>query len=329
MAKPQYRIHRRIGTASVSAGGQVTLDLPRDYDYEAIFLRLSGTLNVTSAATSVRAEAPCQLVPRIEIIADGKNTIFSAPFWFASLGSYDRAGAIASGARLTTPPTAASVASYAVEALGSVDFMMVDGVHPKDTNFRPSGLSLFQIRLTFGQPGDPFVSGTVSFTGTPTVEIFAAQLVEQPDPQTGQYANPLGLKKVSTQVAAVPATNSAQEIRLPAGNFIKSVLVRADGGTTAGEPSTAVVNGLILQNGVDVRYNLSGAQTRQKNNMDYGSITSGYYVADVTSKGRADVNLSELWDCTNPAEPKLISDVTLGSATTTLTAVITEVIMAG
>ena len=329
MAKPQYRIRRRINTIQVTAGGQITIDLPRDYDYEAIMVRLSGTANVTVIATSVRAEAPCQWVPRLEIIADGKNTLFNAPLWFAALGSYVRPGAIASGARVTTPPTAVAVAAYPVEALGVIDFMTVDGVHPKDTNFRPSGLSLFQLRATFGNPGDIFVGGTVSFTGTPTLEVFAVQLVEQPDPQTGQYAQPIALKKVSTQIAAVPSSNSAQEIRLPAGNFIKSVLLRADGGTTAGEPSTAVVNGLILQNGVDVRFNLSGAQVRQLNNMDYGAITSGYYIADVTSKGRADVNLSELWDCTNPAEPKLLVDATLGAATTTLTAVITEMIMAG
>jgi hypothetical protein len=328
MAKPQYRIRRRINTIQITAGGQITIDLPRDYDYETIFIRLSGSAQVTAGATSVRAEAPCQWVPRLEVIADGKNTLFNAPLWFASLGSYTR-DAMQSGARVTTPPTAVGIATYAVEALAAIDFATLDGVHPKDTNFRPSGLSLFQLRATFGNPGDIFVGGTVAFSGTPTLEVWAQQLVEQPDPQTGQYAQPIALKKVSTQIAAVPSSNSAQEIRLPAGNFIKSVFLRADGGVTAGEPAINVVNGIILQNGVDVRFNLSGAQCRQLNNMDYGQITNGYYVADVTSKGAADINLSELWDCTNPAEPKLLIDATLGAATTTLTAVITEMIMAG
>lgn len=326
MGNPQFRIARKINTIQISAGGQVTIDLPRDYDYEAIFLRLAATLNVTVAATSVRAEAPCQLVSRIEVIADGKNTIANCPFWFTALGSYDRMGAMANGARTTTPPTAAGVAAYNVEALGSVDFMTVDGVHPKDTNFRPSGLSLFQLRATFGNPGDPFVGGTVSFTGTPVLEVWAVQVVEQAGAD-GKFSTPIGLKKISTQVATATASNSAQEIRLPAGNFLKSVLLRADGSVTAGEPSATVVNNIILQNGVDVRWNLTGPQTRQKNNMDYGAITTGYYIADLTSKGRADINLTDLWDVTNPAEPKLIMDV-VGGANVTLTAVITEYIMA-
>jgi hypothetical protein len=324
--KPQYRIMRKIGTIQVVAGGQTTIDLPRDYDYETLFLRLAGTANVTVAATSVRAEAPCQWVPRLEVIADGKNTIFNAPMWYASMGSYDRA-ALQNGARVVTPPTGFAVAAYAVEALGCIDFMTVDGLRPKDSNFRPSGLSLFQLRATFGNPGDIFVGGTVSFTGTPTLEVWASQVVEQPD-ANGAFASPMALKKVSTQNTTITASNSALEIRLPAGNFIKSVFIRADGSTTAGEPSTTPINNVILQNGVDVRVNLSGPQLRQKNNMDYGYLLPGYYVADVTSKGRADINLTDLWDCSNPAEPKLILDAT-GAANVTAQAVITEYIMAG
>jgi hypothetical protein len=242
------------------------------------------------------------------------------------MGSYDRA-ALQNGARVITPPSAVAVAAYAVEALGCIDFMTVDGLRPKDSNFRPSGLSLFQLRATFGNPGDIFVGGTVSFTGTPVLEVWAAQVVEQPD-ANGAFASPMALKKVSTQNTTITASNSALEIRLPAGNFIKSVFIRADGTTTAGEPSTTPINNVILQNGVDVRVNLSGPQLRQKNNMDYGYLLPGYYVADVTSKGRADINLTDLWDCTNPAEPKLILDAT-GAANVTAQAVITEYIMAG
>lgn len=326
LSKPQYRIRRKVASMAYSAGGQLTQDLPRDYDYEVLVLRITGSLQVTGVATSVRAEAPCQLVSRVEVVSDGKNTLFNAPFWFASLGSYDRS-LLQSGGRATTPPTSPAVATYAVEAIGSVDFMTPDGVHPKDTNFRPSGLSLFQLRLSFGQPGDAFVGGTVVAVAGMAVEVFAAQVIEQAGTD-GTYTNPIGLKKVSTQQIAVLATNSGQEIRLPAGNFVKSILLRAEGAVTALEPSAAVINNIIMQNGVDVRWNLSGAQTRALNNLDYGQITTGYYITDFTTKGRAPINLSELWDVTNPAEPKAILDVT-GGASNNVQAVITEYIMAG
>jgi hypothetical protein len=328
MARPQYRIRRPIGFIPFQANTPVVLDLPRDYDYEALGARITGSIQVTTGATSVRAEAPCQLVPRLEIIADGKNTLFNAPLWFPSMGNYPRA-LLQNGARVTTPPTAASAATYPVEANAIIDFMTVDGVHPKDSNFRPSGLSLFQLRATFGAPIDIFVPGAgvaVAVAGL-GVEIYAVQVVEQPD-SAGNYSSPIALKKVSFQNLAVAANNTGQEIRLPAGNFIKSLLVRGEGAVTAGEPSTGVVNNMILQNGIDTRFNLSSGQVRTLNNGDYGFIPAGYYVADFLSKGRADSNLSELWDCTNPAEPKLVINVN-GGASNYVNVAITEYIMAG
>ena len=322
----QYRISRKVASVPIVAGGFATVDLPRGYDYESLFLRINASLNVTVAATSVRAEAPCQLVPRVEIIADGKNNLFSAPFWYAGLGNFNRS-IMETGARATVPPTAATVATYAVEAAACIDFMTVDGARPKDSNFRSSGLSLFQARLTFGSAADCFVGGTVAFSGSPTVDIFTQEMIELPD-AAGDTTKPLALKKVSYQELAISASNANQEIRLPAGNLIRSVLFRTEGNTTAGEPQIGTLNNLTLQSGVDVRVNLTAQQLRVKNNMDFGQITTGYYVADVAARGNSDVNLSELWDVTNQAEPKAIVDVTAGTAAK-IQAVVTEYILSG
>lgn len=322
----QYRVLRKVASVPVTAGGFATLDLPRDYDYESIFLRVNGSIVVSTGATSVRAEAPCQVVARAEVIADGKNNIFSAPFWFAALGNYSRPG-IQYNARALTPPTAATAATYAVEALGAIDLMTCDSVRPKDSNFRSSGLSLFQLRMTFGQALDSFVpgSGVATFSGM-YVDVFVQQLVEVPDAQ-GQMSMPVALKKVSYQEIGLTSSNANQEIRLPAGNLIRSVVVRTEGSTTAGEPANAILNNAQLAAGVDVRYNLSGANIRMKNNQDYGQIATGIYVLDLTSKGASAINLTDLWDVTGAAEPKLIADVA-GATNNKLQAVITEYIMA-
>ena len=299
---PQYRIvGRRIASIPYAAGGAITIDLPRSYDYESIFLRLSGTSHVTVAAGAVRAEAPCQIVPRIEVIADGKNTLFSAPFWATSLGRYDRA-LIESGARACTPPSGFAIADYAYEAIGCIDFMTQDGLRAKDSNLRTRGFSMFQLRATFGQPGDIFTAGTVSHTGTPTLEVYTQELVELPDAK-GQFSTPSSLRKVSQQRIATAASNTALDMMLPAGNYVKSVVLRTEGNTTAGEPSTAQLNSAKLQSGLDVRADMSGAQIRAKNNADYGQLTSGYYVLDVTSRGRAPSHLSDLWDLTGQPQP--------------------------
>lgn len=322
----QYRVLRKVASVPVTENGFYTQDLPRDYDYETIFLRVNGSIVVSTGATSVRAEAPCQIVSRAEVIADGKNNIFSAPFWFAALGNYSRPG-IQYNARSLTPPTAASAATYAVEALGAIDLMTCDSVRPKDSNFRSSGLSLFQLRLTFGSALASFVpgSGVATFSGM-YVDVFVQQMIEVPD-AAGNMSMPVALKKVSYQEVGLTSSNANQEIRLPAGNFIRSVVLRTEGSTTAGEPATAILNNAQLAAGVDVRYNLSGANIRAKNNQDYGYIPSGLYILDMCSKGQAAVSLTDLWDVTGAAEPKVIADVA-GAANNKMQAVITEYIMA-
>lgn len=319
----QFRIKRTYATPAVVAGGFITVDLPRGYDFETIYMRLSGSVQVTALFTSVRAEAPCQYIPRVELIADGRNTLFSAPFWFAALGSYDRANALDQGARVTTPPSSAAVGTYAFEAIGSIDLITPDGDRPKDSNLRTDGLQLFQLRFTFGQPGDVFVgAGVAVFSGTPTVEITTNELVELPD-ANGVRTNPVALKKVSYQELAVPTTNANQEVRLPAGNMIKSVVVRTEGLTTAGEPQIGILNRLQVFSGVDVRLNVLSNSLRAMNNADYGVLTAGYYVADLARNGSYYAKLSELWDVTRQAEPKISMDIT-GGANVKAQAVVTE-----
>lgn len=325
MAK-QYRVLRKVASVPVVAGSFATLDLPRDYDYESIFLRINGSVQVTTAGTAVRNEAPSQLVQRVEVIADGKNNIFSAPFWFASNANYGR-DLLQNGARVLTAPSSAALGTYPIEGIGVVDLMTQDSVRPKDSNFRSSGLSLFQLRLTFGQFADLFTGSAVAVaSGVIYVDVFVQQLVEIAD-ANGQVTTPIALKKVSFQEVALTSSNANQEIRLPAGNFIRGVTVRTDGLTTAGEPSTGVLNNIQLAAGVDVRMNLAGANLRAKNNADYGYLNGGYYIADVTSKGTSAINLTDLWDVTGAAEPKLILDVN-GGANVKMQAVVTEYIMA-
>lgn len=309
----QFRIQRSVGTLAVVANGTQTIDLPRGYDYEALYLRLRGQLNVTALATSVRAEAPCQAVQRVEVIADGRNTIFSAPFWYTVFGDYARPNHLENGARYTVPPSGVAVAAYTVEANGVIDFQTVDGERPKDTNFRTSGLQLFQLRLTFGAAGDSFVGGTVDFGTGLFMEITTSEMVELPD-AAGNITSPSALAKVSYQEIAVPTTNANQEIRLPAGNLIKSIVLRAEGLTTAGEPTDSALSSLQAYSGVDVRLNMAAGSLRGKNACDFGfRPTQGYLIIDFTRNGSDTARLSELWDVTRQAEPKISMNITGGA----------------
>jgi hypothetical protein len=321
----QFRVKRKVATVPISAGGFINVDLPRSYDLESVFMRIYGQVQVTTAGTAVRAEAPCQAVSRCELVADGKNNLFSAPFWFTSMARHDR-DLVEANSGVTTPPTAATIATYNVEAIGVIDQMLVDCVRPKDTNFRTSGLQIFQLRLSFGNAADLFTGGVVAAFVNMFVEIWTSELVEIPDAQNN-VTTPIALRKVSYQEIALASSNVNQEIRIPAGNLIKEVFFRTDGSATAGEPSTAVLNNIQLASGVDVRANMSAASLRRTNSADYGYMIPGYYNVDFAAQGRAPKNLTEMWDVSNQAEPKAILDVT-GGATVKMQVVTTEIILA-
>ena len=322
----QIRFKTKIGQIPVIPGSQPLLDIPRQHDYESIFMRLSGVVSVTTAGGNVRNEAPCQLVPRVELTSEGRNTHFNAPFWRGSIGNYERPWGVIN--TLSTSeflaPASAAVASYPFKATAVIDLCNVDGVRPKDSNLRTLNMSLFQLRPTFGNPGDMFVGSTAVFVGIPLLEVFGITMYEVPG---DNYSTPGVLKKTTYQEIAIPTSNTTQEIRLPAGNVLKSVVVRAEGAVTPGEPSSSIINNMILQSAQDVRFNYTGNMVRSINQMDYGSLTPGYYVLDMTSQGRTQSNLTDGWNCQGQAEPKLILDV-VGGANVRVQVCTTEMIFA-
>jgi hypothetical protein len=307
----QYRVLRKIATKTVTAGGVDSIDLPRDYDVESYFIRVSGSVQVTVAGAAVRAEAPSQIVRTLEVVADGKNTLFKAPMWAIGLGNLDR-HITDTNSRVNTPPTAASIATYAVECFGVIDFASMAAVRPKDSALRTGGYSTLQLNLQYGLANDLFTGTPTAVFSNMTVEIFAQQIVEFPGAD-GKITSPVAMRRTSYSEQSIPASNSALEIRLPSGNLIRSCLVRAEGSVTAGEPSVAMINNLILSAGVDVRFNVTGPGLRAKNNADYGQVTNGYYLADVCTRAGSAQSLLDLWDVSGSAEPKITLDVVGGT----------------
>ena len=321
----QIRFKTKIGQIPVIPGSQPLLDIPRQHDYESIFLRLSGVVQVTSVA-AVRYEAPVQAVPRIELTSEGRNTHFNAPFWRGSIGNYERPWGVGNllGSTEFVQPTSGALGSYPFRASAVIDLCNVDGVRPKDSNLRTLNMSLFQLRPTFGQPGDMFFGGAAAYVGIPLLEVFGITMYEVPGEN---YSTPGVLKKTTYQEIAVPTSNTTQEIRLPAGNVLKAVVVRAEGLAVQGEPSNSIINNMILQSAQDVRVNYTGPMVRALNQMDYGSLAAGYYVLDMTSQGRTQSNLTDGWNCQGQAEPKLVLDI-VGGANVRLQVCTTEMIFA-
>lgn len=320
----QYRIKRKIAQQQITENGVVTIDVPRGYDIEALYFRIYGTVNVTTNfAGGVRAEAPCQLIKRIELVADGKNTIASVPFNMLNRGNPFRRGQLGP----LTPPSAATIAAYAVEAAAVLDQANMDGIRSKDSNLRTSGMGLLQLRFTFGAAADLFGPGAgAGNIANMFVDVYTSEMIELPDAK-GAITSPLYMVKRAYQDIPALTSNANMQVILPVGNVLRGLVIRASGLVTAGEPSNGIINNIQLASGVDVRFNLPGLDVRALNKVDYQITTlpDGYYYIDLMGDGSFNTQASEGWDLTNASEAKLILDVT-GGANVNLTVQTIELI---
>lgn len=328
MAKRQYRIRRLIAQVPFTENGFYSQDLPRGYDIEHVGVRFNGTINITTlVAAGYRAEAPVQLLKRIEIIADGKNTIASVR---GDVMNRSQAAFRKGQNGTLTPPSATGVAAYPnVNASLVIDQNIPDGVRPKDSNLRTSGMQLLQIKFTFGQVSDMFKPGagagnaTVSF-----VDIWTSELVEIADPNDKSVTTPLYLRKRSYQDIAVVTSNAALDVQLPIGNVMRGVVLRAEGLTTAGEPDDTVLQNVILRSLTDVRLNMPYLDLREQNKFDYAVTTlpTGICIADIMCSGQeSGVRATEGWDLTRASEAKLTLNVT-GGANVKVSAMVEELL---
>lgn len=306
----QQRIKRVAAKVPVTDNGTPTVDMPRNYDYESVYLRLYGGVTVSVNFASVRAEAPIQALKRLELVLNGQTNVYSKPGTLARVNPF-RAQL---GAR--TPPSNFTAATYQVEANAACDLAIIDGLRPKDSNLRSAGLSLFQKKFTFGAAADLFTgAGTGVFANTLFVDVVTSEIKELPD-ANGQISTPLYLTKRSWLQHSPVSSNANLKIPLPVGNFMRGVIIRC---TDAGEPSNGVLNNITLNSGVDVRFNATYLDARAQNNLDYNeAMPTGFVVADLMSCGasRSGVHANDAWDLTDPkvtSEASLTLDVNGGA----------------
>lgn len=306
----QLRIKRVVAKVPVTDNGTPTIDMPRNYDYEAVYLRLYGGVQVTTNFASVRPEAPIQAFKRLELVLNGQTNVYSKPGTLARVNPFRRQ------IGFLTPPSGFVIATYQVEANAACDLALIDGMRPKDSNLRSAGLALFQKKFTFGAAADLFTGAGVGvFTNTLFADVISSEIREIPDAD-GKISAPLYLSKRTWLQFSPAASNANLKLPLPVGNFMRGVIIRS---TNNGDPVDTVLNNIILNSGVDVRYNMSYLDARAQNRLDYdAAVPTGFVVADLMSTGSAGagVHANDAWDLTNPAvtsEASLTLDVNGGA----------------
>ncbi len=294
------RLKRTISIVPFVENAAPLFDVPRNYDFEAIYARLFGNINVTTLFTTVLSEAPLQLVTRQELTLNGQTQVYSKP-WYLAHKNFFR-----SQLGLILAPSAAAVASYPVEASVVFDNQIIDGIRPKDSNLRSAGLSLFQMKTSMGPTAGAFTGAGVSAPVGMFIDFNSNEIQEFADAK-GLVTSPLFLQKRTWLQYNPASASSALKIVLPVGNYMRGVIFRT---TNLGAPSDAVINNVILNSGTDVRLNTPWLDLRRANGLDYESLivavgsptVVGFAVADLIESGasRSGVRATEAWDLTDP-----------------------------
>lgn len=292
-------LRRRIASRAFVANGVDTFDLFRAYDNMAVIVRVSGTITLSVAATSVKNLAPAQLIANMELLSDGSKAIEQTNGRLAAAANFER-----KGRRRLTPP-GAGIATHTVEAYFRLDRANYDGPRPKDSALHTvfPFMSLWQLRITYGTPADCFVGGTVSASNL-TVEVFQDDVQEfvAGDATEGKF-----IRVQSLQEVIVDANNSNLEIRLPVGGLSRGAKIIAL--DENGNLSDDVVTNVELRIGANVRINLPFKALRGINAGDYelaqGDDLVGIAYADMMPDGQ----LTKAFDARAASEYKLILNV--------------------
>lgn len=352
----QQRIKRIIATAvPFVPNGIVPIQLPRNYDIETLGIRVSGswTLPVALATGSngfkpaMRTDSPYGLFPRVEIVVEGRQTIFSVPapvlgmanFWrrrqYYAITNVDTYNHTQNPGLVRNVATASSVltenTTITFEGTFYIDFQSIMGMRPKDTNLRAGGLQTLVLNLICSdltgllyQPGatlltTPFSPPAIGATlpansvanlGTlnaTTIDVFDLEL-EELRSATGAMSVPGFTQRWSNQNVALPANNAAQEVLLPTDNFISAILLRANIG---GEPQEGIFGAnIIARRGTDQRIALPALDLAAINERDYmHQRFPGFYALDFAHSGGVRTKLSDMWNVQGGADTRLVMPV--------------------
>lgn len=332
-------IERELGQLTFAANQTSTLQLPRDYSYDQIKLRLRMRLYRAAGASAgaPRDLSGAQIVKRIEVRKNGREVLKSIDMEtlmrlnqirYNTQPKYDRK-VYSSQADVTTQwdafaavTTGANAIDFDLNAL--LDFGMWQSIRRHDTlldSTARGNVSTLDLVITWGAYNDVMTSaydpaaGGVAADVVPTLYISSGEYIDidtADDPYGNGYMTnkEYGIRKVIT------ADNPRELIELGVGNFYRSLVLK----TTADDVLVNTILGrevagaavgkehtITLRSGTDVRKYKFGSVLQAENKVACGVETwpTGYYLLELCPDG----HLAKMLNTTNLSSLTLEFDV--------------------
>lgn len=303
-------LKRRAGSLNYSSSGSVgTIELPRNYNYRKLMCRLSGSVIVSggSGAGAPHVRAAYKAISRLELIANGRDTIFSLPAEIFEVFNRIDYGCAPSA----THPSNDAAATYSFNASFIIDLALMRGVTPIDALFPAAGLSTLDLKVTWGAGSDMF-TGAVDFTSAAiqTTTEFVVETFEE----TGAIPKGIAINKIFQIDRVLAAASTRYQVQIPTGNSYRGFLIHTN---VDNVPVDTILDGVSVEAGTVVHQSwLSVEELIDYNKLQYGLETAlaGFYNVDFMD---SDGYLSEILDARNLGSGlDLFMNVALPSGTT-------------
>lgn len=272
-------VPRRVGQINFTQENQtLSLDLPRKNFYRQLFLRLTVVDNITTLGAPVLfANTPSQFLKRIEVIADGKDTIKSINARallfknFFNFSTYPRR---------TVPTPAAGLNTWTLTLL--LPFTVPRSIREADCLLDSGKLSTFELRLTGGQCSDLYSTApTARAFSSASVEVILHEAIKLDT----KPVNPSVYKELSLQ-RQLTATATEFQLLLPVGNLYRGFMIEAIADNV---PVNTIIQEIQIRSGTQVYYKAPWNNVREMNallnNMETVAF-DGYAYVEFCPEGR-------------------------------------------
>lgn len=325
-------LERDIGSIDFAANQQRTLQLPRNYAYRILSLKLVANLSWTETTAGVVMDsAPAQLVRNIMIRVNGRDVVKNL-----SLEALHRLSQIrySTRPRIVSPANTTVATNQDLEVHAYIPFAMWRAVKPVDTLLDSSGMATLEMIIDWGVGNDVFggaFGGTVTVNSA-TLYVSSIEAVGVP-PGTKFMVN----KEYSIESAITAATTNHQ-INLPVSNLYRCFVLK----TVSDDCNVnTILNNIQLKSGTEVYKNRNAAHLQMDNRLDYmmelpvslaaalggadyaNNLLTGYYMLEFVRDGR----LTESLDTSKLSSLELILDVAHPGTTDTVTIYPVELIV--
>lgn len=187
----QQRLRRLLAQVPLTLNSQIPIQMPRNYDYETIFIRISGTVTLPVALAvgsngfkpALRSDAPSGLITNVQLLMEGRNALINVPFHvlnqanvrrsrnFFSMAIPETYGATQNPGLVKNAATASTAlvenTAITFEATIAVDLQNVLGMRPKDSVLRSGGMQTLDLRITTADSAALFYQASATLLTTP------------------------------------------------------------------------------------------------------------------------------------------------------------------